>query len=208
MKRYAMISLAALLVIAAVLSIRFFRVEFKKNEPAVIREDEWMDCDDGTYGAVPSVTMYPVTGGKVFIEGNRTNIIHFMYLEHLGGTDVEITDENRAQFDILQNLYERYGGENLSIFTIMIPSCCLPPYDTFLHLVYDRDAVKWPVIIDDDYELYMAFEDHLSPGWDFLSRDPTLIFVNGDGSIASVTEYQEFDVMVTMLDGLVYGEAT
>ena len=198
-----MISLAILLVMTALLSIPFIHVPFKESETAAIRDDEGTDCDNGTYDAVPSVTMYPVTGGKVFIESNRTNIVHFMYLEHLGGTDVVIADENRAQFDILQNLLERYGGENLSIFTIMIPSCCLPPYDTFLHLVYDRDAVKWPVIIDDDYELYMAFEKYLRVDWDFMSRDPTLIFVDRDGFIVSVTGFMEIEPTTVMLDDMV-----
>ena len=162
--------------------------------------------DNGTCVAAPFVTMYPVTGGKVSIEDNRTNLIHFMYLEHLGGSDVEIADENRAQFDILRKLYERYGGENLSVFTIMIPSCCLPPYDTFLHLVYDRDAVNWPVIIDDDYELYMAFEDHLSADWELLGKDPSLIFIDRNGSVVSVTGHLELEATVRILDDLVYRE--
>ena len=203
MTRYEMISLALFLVMVTTLAVPLTHVGMKGNDTFTVRDDDGATGDNGTYGMAPSVTMYPVTGGKVFIEENRTNLIHFMYLEHLGGTDVEIADENRAQFDILQNLYERYVGENLSIFTIMIPSCCLPPYDTFLHLVYDRDAVKWPVIIDDDYELYMAFEKYLRVDWDFMSRDPTLIFVDRDGFIVSVTGFMEIEPTTVMLDDMV-----
>ena len=201
-----MISLAILLVMVAVLSLSLINIAMKGDENITTRNDDGATWDNGTYGKAPSVTMYPVTGGKVSIEDNRTNLIHFMYLEHLGGTDVEIADENRAQFDILQKLYERYDRENLSIFTIMIPSCCLPPYDTFLHLVYDGDAVKWPVIIDDDYELYMAFEDYLSPDWDFLSEEPTLIFIDRNGFIVSVTGHLDLEPTAQILDDLVYWE--
>jgi len=185
------------------LSVPLTHVGMKGNETFAARDDDGAAWDNGTFGMAPSVTMYPVTGGKVLLENDRTNLIHFMYLEHLGGTDVEIADENRAQFDILQKLYERYGGENLSIFTIMLPSCCLPPYDSFLHLVYDRDAVKWPVIIDDDYELYMAFVDYLSADWEFLSEDPTLIFIDRNGFIVSVTGHLELEPTAQILDDLV-----
>ena len=198
-----MISLALFLVMVTTLAVPLTHVGMKGNDTFTVRDDDGATGDNGTYGMAPSVTMYPVTGGKVFIEENRTNLIHFMYLEHLGGTDVEIADENRAQFDILQNLYERYVGENLSIFTIMLPSCCLPPYDSFLHLVYDRDAVKWPVIIDDDYELYMAFVDYLSADWEFLSEDPTLIFIDRNGFIVSVTGHLELEPTAQILDDLV-----
>ena len=193
-------------VMVAVLIIPFIHVALKGEDTSAVRDDDGAAWNNGTYGMVPSVTMYPVDGGKVFIESNRTNIIHFMYLEHLGGIDVVIQDENRDEFGILQQVYERYPVENLSIFTIMIPSCCLPPYDTFLHLVYDRDRVKWDVIIDDDYELYMTFEDYLRTNWDFLSEDPTLMVIDGQGSIVSVTGFLELDPAVVMLDDLVYGE--
>ena len=201
-----MISIAILLVTAAALSAALIHAATDESGKAATREDVGLMRDNGTYGAAPSVTMYPVTGGKVSIEDNRTNLIHFMYLEHLGGSAVEIADENRAQFDILRDLHERYGGENLSIFTIMIPSCCLPPYDTFLHLVYDGDAVKWPVIIDDDYGLYMAFEDHLSADWELLGKDPTLIFIDRYGSVVSVTGHLELEATARILDDLIYRE--
>ena len=122
----------------------------------------------------------------------RFIIIHFMEIKHNTWTNEISYDKiNDDQFNVLVEVYDSFREDNIFILTIMVPNCCMPNRDLWIHEIYDQSKIKWPIQPDNFYEAYQAYFSYIGDlDMDsLLVEDPAMVMVNRDFDIVSVSGY-------------------
>ncbi len=147
-------------------------------------------------GPAPDITLYDrVPNGSIRLSEykGRMIILHFMKIVHLGGDEVSFNEDNKAQIDILIKLRDTYPEENISLVTVLVPNCCMPSKDLWLNNIYDQSEISWHFENDLYYKTSMAYFDYIGDESGLLIEDPTIVLIDRDFKIISVSGFVSFD---------------
>jgi len=148
-------------------------------------------------GPAPDITLYDkVPNGSISLSEYKGQliIIHFMNIVHLGGDKVIFDEDNTVQIDILTKLHNTYPEENISLVTVLVPSCCMPSKDLWLNNIYDQSKIGWHFENDLYYKTSMAYFEYIGDERGLLIEDPTIVLINWDFDIISVSGFVSFDI--------------
>lgn len=120
----------------------------------------------------------------------RFIIIHFMEITHNTLTnDISYDGINDDQFDVLVEVFDRFGEDKLFILTVMVPNCCTPQRHLWIEEIYDQSRIGWPIQPDNIYEASNAYFSFIGSKDSLVTEDPTIVMVDMDFDILSVSGF-------------------
>jgi len=120
----------------------------------------------------------------------RFIIIHFMEITHNTITnEISYNSINDDQFDVLVEVFEKFGEEKIFILTVMVPNCCTPQRHLWIDDIYDQSKIVWPIQPDNIYEASNAYFTYIGSKDSLVAEDPTIVMVDMDFDIVSVSGF-------------------
>ena len=158
------------------------------------------DLKEGS-GNAPDIRLNDkVVDGKNHLSDykGRFIIIHFMEITHdTIMNEISYDKINDDQFDVLVEVFEKFDEEKIFILTIIVPNCCTPDRDTWIHEIYDQSKIGWPIQPDDIPVIFQAYFHYIGNTDinidSLLVEDPAVVMVNRDFDIVSVSGYVPYN---------------
>ncbi len=142
--------------------------------------------------------LHNVRNNKVFhlreTEDSPVYVLQLMWGDHMGYR-IYCDEKNYNIFDIFKDLNKDYNNSEVTFLTVIIPSCCMPAPDRLFGDEYDMNDVTWTMAIDMEYEVFSYYMD-------VMPDDPTLIIIDEDFNVVSLTGPIKADNITKMVDSL------